>query len=213
MLTSQRPTKPDTTTPPAPRPSAVQLRARRSPKLVALGVLLVTLGGLGAAFLFTLNSDQQAVVTMVDDVRRGTVLTREHLGVVEVPGGLGVEALAADELDQLIGEQALSDLPKGAFPLASHVGDDPLPEGQALVGLKLPLGRMPAGDLPAGTVVRVVSIAEGDGSATDATLAAAPLLLEDGSFSVDVLLPADAADDVARLAATDMVALVVTGES
>ena len=93
------------------------------------------------------------------------------------------------------------------------VGDDPLPEGQALVGLKLPLGRMPAGDLPAGTVVRVVSIAEGDGSATDATLAAAPLLLEDGSFSVDVLLPADAADDVARLAATDMVALVVTGES
>lgn len=57
----QRPTKPDLTPPAAPRPEAVQLRARRSPRLIALGVLLVALGGLGAAYLFTLNSNHHSL--------------------------------------------------------------------------------------------------------------------------------------------------------
>jgi len=39
----------DVTEPSATRPEGVQLRARRSPRLIALGVLLIVLGALGAA--------------------------------------------------------------------------------------------------------------------------------------------------------------------
>ncbi|NHB84692.1 hypothetical protein G7085_08935 [Tessaracoccus sp. HDW20] len=143
MHSPQRPTKPDLTPPSAPRPDAVALRARRSPKLVALGVLLVALGGIGAAALFTMNANQEAVIVMAADVRRGEVVEQSDLTVVEVPDTLTVERLPSTDLDRLIGHRALSDLPSGSFPLARHVGTDPLPDGQTLVGLRLPLGRLP----------------------------------------------------------------------
>src|SRR5699024_2754975 len=103
MLNTDRPTKPDLTPPSAPRPEAVQLRARRSPKLIALGVLLVTLGGIGAALLYTMNADQRAVVAMAADVARGDVVDRDDLMVLEVPGSLAVAAEGADSLELLVG--------------------------------------------------------------------------------------------------------------
>ena len=46
----------------AGRPEAVQLRARRSPRVVALGILCMVLGALGAAALYTSVSDNSSVV-------------------------------------------------------------------------------------------------------------------------------------------------------
>lgn len=212
MLNTQRPTKADTTPPAAPRPAAVQLRARRSPKMVALGILMVALGGLTAAFLFTLNSDHHPVLTLTDDVRRGQEIAREHLSVVEVPSGLGVDALPADQLESVVGERALFDLPRGSFPLARHLGEDPLPEGEALVGLRLAPGRLPAGELPPGTSVRLISLAEADDRVANATVASTPVPLEDGTFTVDVRVLDEEADAIARLSAADLIALVVQEE-
>lgn len=212
MLNTQRTTKPEATAPAAPRPAAVQLRARRSPKLIALGVLLVTMGGLGAAFLFTLNTDHEVVLALAADVRRGDTITREQLSVVEVPATAGLNALPADRIDELVGERALFDLPAGTFPLERHVGEDPLPDGQALVGLRLAPGRMPIGELPPGTLVRLVSLAEGDETVAEAVVAAAPVPLEDGTYAIDVRLIDGEADAIARLAAADALALVVHEE-
>lgn len=212
MLNTQRTPKPDATAPAVPRPAAVQLRARRSPKLIALGVLLVTMGGLGAAFLFTLNTDHQAVLALTDDVRRGDTIGREQIAVVEVPAAAGMNAMPADRIDELVGQQALFDLPEGTFPLARHVGDDPLPEGQALVGLRLTPGRMPIGELPPGTFVRLVSLAEGDETVAEAVIAAAPVVLEEGTYAIDVRLLDGEADAIAKLSAADALALVVHEE-
>lgn len=210
MHNHERPVKPDLTPPTAPRPEAVQLRARRSPKMVALGVLLVVLGGIGAALLYTMNADQRAVVVMATDVPRGETVAREHLAVLEVPATLGVEAVAAEELNAFVGQQARTDLPQGSFPLTRHVGEDPLPAGQSLVGLRLPLGKLPTSDLPPGTTVRLVGLVEGAETAVDAVVATRPTLLDDGaSFSLDVQVPDGEADAVARLSAGDQVALVV----
>lgn len=208
MHDQKRPSTPET--PAAPRPAAVQLRARRSPKVIALGALLVAVGGLGAAALFSMNAEHRAVVVMAADVRRGDAIEREHLAVVEVPETLTVEALGAADLPTLVGQRSLTDLPQGSFPLARHVGEDPLPSGQALIGLRLPLGKLPTADMPPGTTVRLVGLLEGQETSAEAVVASAPVLLDDGaSYSMDVRVADGRADEVARLSAADLVAVVV----
>lgn len=195
------------------RPAGVQLRARRSPALVALGILLVVLGGLGSAALFSLNGEQHGVVTVAADIRRGDTVAREDLTVVDVPGTLAVEAADAALLDTMVGQHALTDLPKGSFPRPEHLGADPLPDGEALVGLRLPLGRLPTADMPPGTGVLLVSLADGAQWDTAAQVAARPVLLDDGaSYSVNVRVPDPDALEVARLSAADQLALVVVSE-
>lgn len=210
MHDQRRPDAPETTPPTAPRPEAVQLRARRSPKLAALGVLLVVLGGIGAAVLYTSNADQRAVVVMAADVPRGEAVLREQLAVVEVPGSLSVDAVPAESIDSLVGQVARTDLPQGAFPLERHVGTDPLPAGQSLVGLRLPLGKLPTTDLPPGSTVRLVGLLEGAETTVGALIAVRPALLDDGvSYALDVQVADADADVLARLSAADQVALVV----
>lgn len=210
MHDQKRPSKPDTPAPVASRPAGVQLRARRSPKLIALGALLVTFGGLGAAALYSMNANHRAVVVMAADVRRGDSIGRDDLAVLEVPESLEVEALGAAELPGLVGQRSLTDLPEGAFPLARHVGEDPLPAGQALIGLRLPLGKLPTADMPPGTTVRLVGLLEGAENSVEAVVASAPVLLDDGaSFSLDVRVDDARADEVARLSAADLLAVVV----
>lgn len=210
MHSPQRPSKPDLTPPAAPRPDSVRLRGRRSPRLIALGILLVCLGGLGAASLYTMNARHEPVLVMAADVRRGEVVDRGDVAVIDVPDTLTVDRLPASELDTLIGHRALTDLPSGAFPLARHVGVDPLPDGQALVGLRLPLGRLPSSDLPLGTAVRVVALGDPQTPAIAAVTMVAPTLLDDGTtYALDVRVPDSAADAVARLSAADQLAIVV----
>ena len=129
-------------------------------------------------------------------------------------GELSVDALPAERIEELVGQHALTDLPQGSFPLAHHVGDDPLPEGQSLVGLKLPMGRIPVSPLPPGTRVAVIGVAEGADQTVEAVVAAAPTALQDGAtYAVDLRVAAADAPALARLAATDSAALVVIGES
>ena len=212
MHKSQRPTKPDLTPPTTPRPETVQLRARRSPRLIALGLLLVAGGGIGAAALVGSGDDVVPLVVMAADVRRGDVIGDGDLTVIELPASSGVQGMPAADLPSLVGERALMDLPKGAFPLARHVGAEPLPAGQTLVGLRLPIGKLPATELPPGTAVRVVGVGDGTQTTVDAVVARAPSLLDDGtSFALDVRVADAEADLVARLAAGDQVALVLVG--
>lgn len=196
------------------RPEGVQLRARRSPRLIALGVLLVVLGGLAAAAVYSATADHRAVVIMARDVTRGSILQADDVAAAEVPGGFAVDALPAERLGDLIGEQALTDLPEGSFPLAHHVGEDPLPPGQSLVGLKLPMGRIPVSPLPPGTRVAVIGVGEGADQTVEAVVAAAPTALQDGTtYAVDLRVAVADAPALARMAAADSAALVVIGES
>lgn len=192
------------------RPQAVQLRARRSPRLIAVGLLAVVLGALGFAALHTATTHDTSIVTITQPVPRGTVLADEHLSVVQVPERLAADALPADAVATLVGRTALTDLPEGSFPRAHHVGDDPLPEGQAIVGLRLTHGQLPMTALPAGTAVQLVGLAEEGEPGLDvqAVIAVAPIELDGGAFALDVRVPADAAHAVARLAAKGELALV-----
>lgn len=195
------------------RPDGVRLRARRSPRLIALGVLLVVLGGLGAAALHSMTTDEEAAVVMLNDVIRGQQVTEADVAVINVPAGLAIERTAGETIDSIVGQTALRDLPAGAFPLSRHLGEEPIPPGHSLVGLQLGPGRMPGTELPPGTAVQLVSLVEGDDTVHDAVVAESPVLTDDGSgFVIDVVVADEASHFVARLSATQQLALIAVGD-
>lgn len=213
MLRDHQPARAETSPSPAPRPDAVQLRARRSPRLIALGVLAVVLGALGASSLYSLNTNHRSVVVMAKDVVRGEEIGVGDLEVVGIPSSLQVEMSDADTISDMVGQTARTDLPAGAFPLLRHLGEDPLPAGSSLVGLRLTSGRLPTAALPPGTWVELISLMEGDDTVVEAVVAAAPMELDDGSgHLLDVTVPDDVAATVATLAATDQLVLIAVGE-
>lgn len=196
------------------RPEQVRLRARRSPKLIAFGVLLVVLGGLGAGALMTLGSTTETVVTVTRDIARGETLARDDLAVAEVPVTLGVEATASDRLPDLVGQRASIDLPKGSYPLPRHFEEDPIPTGQAVIGLLLPLGRLPTTDLSPGTTVRLVGLVSSSGFSSEATVTTRPASTDGGTaFTFNVRLPRADAEKAATAMALDELVLVAVGEA
>lgn len=213
MLRDHQPTKADITPPPAPRPDTVHLRARRSPRLIGLGILAIVLGALGAAALYSMNTNLTNVIVMTRDVVRGDVIQATDLAVVSMPSGMQVDMSPADELQPMVGQQALSDLPAGSFPLARHLGEEPIPSGHSLVGIRLSTGRLPTAALPPGTRVQLISLAEDDDMIVDAVMASSPILLDDGSgHLLDITVSDESAAAVAFLAATDQLVLIATGD-
>lgn len=198
------------------RPQGVQLRARRSPRLVALGVLTVVMGALGSVALHNATTETMSVVGVTRHIERGQVLGAEDFAVVEVPQGFSVPTTPSAELDALIGHTALTDLPVGSFPQSSHFGDDPLLPGEALVGLRMQYGQLPVSAMPKGTVVQLVGLATEEGSPTldsRAVVEVAPRLLDDGStFTLDLKVAEADAKTVAQLAAAGQIAVAVVTE-
>lgn len=193
------------------RPETVRLRPRRSPKLIALGVLCVVLGALTAAAVYTMNVTTVTVLAVTQDLPRGHVITTDDLRAVEMPEGSAQHGTPADQLDTFVGATTLTDLPEGSLPDQRHVGDRPLPEGHSLVGLRLEPGRVPVSELAPGTQVQLIGV-ESDAT-FPATLATTPALEQHGTaYIVDVIVADDQAATVASLAAANTIALVAKGD-
>lgn len=208
-------------TPPTPDVRRPRLRLRRNPTWLLAGVLAVCLGGLASAYLFMSAAASEQVLRTNRTIYRGEVVAAADLSVVSVGGGAGLRTIPAGDLDSLIGQVALVDLPGGSLVVSDAVGDGGLAGGESRVGVRLEAGRYPTGLLP-GTAVLVVAL-PADGLATDAaallpasvpaTLVAAPAAQPDGSVVVDLTLAADQAEAVSRLAAAGRVTLVEQQEA
>ncbi|MDO4784372.1 MAG: SAF domain-containing protein [Propionibacteriaceae bacterium] len=192
------------------RPSGVQLRARRNPRLIALGVLTACLGALGVAYLYSATTSSQQVLVMASEVARGTVVQPGDLTVVTIGSAQGITVTDAGALDSVVGQTALVDLPKGSLLTPTSVGSPTLPAGTARVGLKLTVGRFPVGDLPSGAKVTLVRTGDGSDKASYSaeTLTPAKDLGDGQTFLVDVQVAEGDAPAVARLAAEEALALV-----
>lgn len=204
------------------RPGQVQLRARRNPRLIAVGVLCACVGGLGGAMAYQQAGQSHAVIVVQQPVARGEVIGADDLGVTSIGSAPGVSTVPSGRLAELVGQQALVDLPRGSVLGESSVGTVTLPVGQAQLGLKVGAGRLPGGELPAGTRVLLVSVPSGNAAQAaggseprvqiEAHVVTAPKLLPDGqSWTLDVAVPESAAADVAVLSATDRVVVVRKG--
>ncbi|RCK70444.1 flagellar biosynthesis protein FlgA [Desertihabitans brevis] len=195
-----------------------QLRARRSPRWIAAGVLAICLGGIGAVLLYNGAVTSEQVLRVNSAVARGEVVEAGDLGPVTVGSLPGVSTVPAEQLDELVGQHALVDLPAGSLVPAGGVGAPAVAEGTVRMGLSLAPGRLPSQTLTPGDRVLLVPVPGPDdsssdlGSAVPAVLDSAPETAPDGVASlVDVTVDSAASERVARLAATDRLVLVRAG--
>lgn len=124
-------------------PDAVQLRARRNPRLLALGILLACLGGLGAALLWQETAHSVTVVVMARKVTAGQRITGSDITTTTIGSAPGIASVPAAEMSGLVGKSALFDLAPGALLAPGQIGDLVLPVNDTEVGLKLDRGRAP----------------------------------------------------------------------
>lgn len=159
-----------------PVPSAVQLRSRRNPRWVALGIVAVCLGAIASFFLYSQLSESHQVVAMRETVHRGSTITATDLGQVRVGDTGGIATVPAAQLDSLIGKVAAYDLVQGSLLPANAVTSSfPPDHGKAIIGIRVDTGRAPTGFLTSGSPVRLVVLpadaasGTGSGSVPDGT--------------------------------------------
>lgn len=188
-------------------------RARRNVRWLAMGALLIALGGIGGGALFATLSSADTVITITRTVYRDQVITHADLGVVSLTGAAGVESVSADRIEEVVGSTALTDLTAGSLLNPASFGLAPVEAGTARVGLRLAAGRLPTSPLPPGTAVLLVPVGRDGaeppaGASILARVAAVADPTPDGAELIDVTVPDTEAERVARLAAADQLALV-----
>lgn len=206
--------------PPDTSSSRIQMRLKRQPRWLIAGVLAVATGGLGTAYAVTSLVASDEVVQVTRTVHRGETVSASDLAVVPVSRSAGLVTVPASELSAVVGQVASTDLPGGSLLVAGSVGAPEVPPGMARVGLKLGPGRLPAAGLRPGASVLVVALPEqqdGEQEVSEASIPASvagePVELPDGSMAVDVMVAGQRAEAVARLSASDRVALVRQGDA
>lgn len=202
---------------PAAAPAAAPLKSRRRPALIALGIALIALGAIGAWWVTTqLSTTTQAVIAS-RDLSAGQVLTPEDLTTADVNVPAGVPTVPGSDLTSLVGKRATGPIPQGQMLSSSAVSADAFPAaGQAVVGLSLGQGQMPAQNVEPGDTVTIVATPRqgddpptGQSAAITATVQSISAAGPDGSVVVDVVVAEGSASTLAALSATGRIALIL----
>jgi hypothetical protein len=185
--------------------------------VLAAGIALVALGGLGAAYLAQVVGQTVAVVAVARDVPAGEVIERADLAVANVSADPALRPVAASDLGTLVGQRAAVALPAGSLLTSAAVTDQVVPpSGRSLVGVALMAGQLPAEPLRAGDEVRIVETPVNQGEppgVTPATIDGVVVSVsppdETGLIVVDVMVPSGQAADLAARVATGRIGLVL----
>ncbi len=87
-------------------PFTAGVRLRRRPAVIGLGIALIVLGSLGAAWLVTTLAGAAGVVVAARDIPAGQVITAEDLRVADIGGTTtGTAYIPAGALDDAIGRR------------------------------------------------------------------------------------------------------------
>lgn len=196
-----------------------RLPGRRDPRWIALGVVALCLGALLSAVVYARVASETTVVAAARTVYRGEVLEADDLTTVRLRGGTLPDTVPAADLDALVGQHAVYDLPAGTVVAGAAVGEVAVPaEGRAAVGLKLATGRAPEALLVPSAPVRLVALppaatdAAADDELSGKTYPARVLGHAPGadgtSLVLDLDVAADQAPTIALLGAQDRLAVV-----
>lgn len=153
--------------PPAPQESratrqqqesmAAPPKLRRRPMLIAVSVILTAVGALLTAWLLQVLAGTESVVAVRDDIQRGEIIQEEDLTQANISMDSAVHPVKWEQRHLLVDQYAYSDMPAGSLVVDKSYGPSVIPgKGQALVGLYIEPGKMPATELQSGDQVRVV---------------------------------------------------------
>ncbi len=130
---------------------------RRIPEL-AVGVVLVGLGAIGALMLAGRESPRVSVLVWADDVTRGQVVASSDLGVASLDVDVPVDVVDVSTATEVIGRTVAFDARAGGFVSGALLGaGSVIPPDFAVVGLRLGAGRYPVSTLAAGDIVDLLT--------------------------------------------------------
>ena len=216
-------TKPNGRTRPAPSPAieppstaGAPPKLRRRPVGVLVSVATIVVGSVLGLWLWSTAGTTTEVLAVRTLVHRGEVIDRDDLMVVRVGVDPAVKTVPAAQLDAVAGRRAALDLAPGGLLGPAELAATVLPgRGTSVVGIGLASGMLPAEPLAPGDAVRIVQTPgqQGEVAGTPVTITAQVVGVHADQAGdqtiVDVLVPADAAADLAARAATGKVALVL----
>lgn len=212
----------------APAPRLVQPKRTRRPAMLALMVLTIVLGALGGYLLVTGSSQRTEVVGVARDIEWGQTVTAADLVAVSVVPDPALQTVAWADRSALIGGQAAVGLRRGALMTPDSLTQDIAPtQGQALVGLLVKTGQLPATPITAQDQVLLVisdtaaavqgGVQSPDSSSADSSLEATVYTVgpvdQSGARTVDVLVSVDSAAQITQAAAAGRVSLVLVSRS
>lgn len=217
MKTEQRTKTPGADTDPRPAVSPIvsgRRKLQRSPLLILVGVLILAAGALFGWFMWARTSAATEVVAARVDVQRGQVITAGDLTTVRVTLDPSLRIVPATDLHTLVGQRAAADVSAGTLISPDEVTAVLLPPtGMSVVSVPIASGLVPSVPIRAGDTVRLIQTpaAGGELAATPLTVTAevVSVAADDPTTVVNVLVSSDKASNLAELAATGRVALVL----
>jgi len=175
-------------------PVLPKLPGRRNPRWIALGIVALCLGALLSYVVYAQVAAESTVVSVARTVYRGEVVERADLTSVRLSGGGLPGTVPVADLERLVGQRAVFDLPAGSVLGAGSVADTAVPaDGRTAVGLRLAAGRAPQELLLPGAPVRLVALA------APAAAAGAPDALAGKTYTARVIDQAPGADGASTL--------------
>lgn len=138
-------------------PAVVRTARRRVPEL-AVGVVLVGLGAIGALMLAGREAPRVPVLVWANDVARGQVVTAGDLRAASIDSDVPVDIVNVAAAADVVGRTVAFDANAGGFVSAAVLDDRAvIPPDFAVVGLRLGAGRYPVSTLAAGDVVDLLA--------------------------------------------------------
>lgn len=185
---------------------------------MGVGAAMVVVGAWVFAGLYLSAGDRREVLVIDRDVDVHEVIERKDLRVVRASVDPGVDVVAADELDRVVGRPARTELVAGSLLVDGQLGergDDVVDPGEAVVSLVLGPGEAPTSALraeaPVVVVLRPLAGQEGDlvevrGRVLDSSEG------EQGDATVELIVAEGDAAAVSAAAADDRTTLVALAD-
>jgi len=202
----------------APPKLAQPGRSRRR-GMLALMIVTIVIGALGAGFFVNRSAVKIEVVGFAHDVAWGQVIAPTDLKMVDVLPDQGLSAVAWTDRTQLSGHKAATALLAGTIASDRSVtSQDVLASGQALVGLLLKPGQLPATPLHPRDHVTLIRTNPISGSASTGSVQGATGTAEvfavgpvdaSGARTIDVIIAAGQVASAANDAADGHIALAL----
>jgi len=193
-------------------------RLRRRPKLIALAVALIALGGALSAYIWTSSSDAVSVVAISQNVQRGQTITGADLSTATITPDPNLRTVPSSQRATILGKRAATDLAAGSILTPASTTTDLIPPaGRSLVGVAATAAQMPAQPLVAGDAVRIIDTPrKQDDPPTGTPNSVAAIVVRtsstpdaNGLALVDVTVPTTNAAALASHVATGRIAIVL----